>query len=351
MKRIREVYSTNEIPHLWAHQLTPNGVSHARNPQGNFYYNGDTIYSYGGHFPIARLLRKNKKSEPYVLITTRTYSSTTSGHVSSVHHAVKHLKVFWVHDINLPEESFKDRQQDLKSLLKQARETRSVVRAMNCLKAIEDTVRDINDWRQFMKRRSRVTVPAEVEEMRTKLLPRYQKHQDRVEKARQAKQEARRLQYERWEREHKEEEAERQRWSTLTPEQQDAEFATKLIQWETGEISTRLLPDRMHRTPYLRVRREHTSNAIVETTLGALVPLPDVARIWEKIKQVLQTGMAWKATGDDTLKVGHYYVNTIQADGSLSIGCHQFTAEAILRFAAKLGWYVTPESAASSLAA
>jgi hypothetical protein len=49
-KRKKHVFDTGEIPHLWAHQTQ----DEARNRQGNLYFTGDTIYSYGSHFPIAR---------------------------------------------------------------------------------------------------------------------------------------------------------------------------------------------------------------------------------------------------------------------------------------------------------
>jgi len=49
-KRKKLVFDTGEIPHLWAHRTQ----EEARNRQGNLYFTGDTIYSYGSHFPIAR---------------------------------------------------------------------------------------------------------------------------------------------------------------------------------------------------------------------------------------------------------------------------------------------------------
>ena len=44
----------------------------------NFYFDGDTIYSYGSHFPIARHVETKRGRA--VLFTTRDYSVTTSGH-------------------------------------------------------------------------------------------------------------------------------------------------------------------------------------------------------------------------------------------------------------------------------
>ena len=66
-KRKKHVFDTGEIPHLWAHRTQ----DEARNRQGNLYFTGDTIYSYGSHFPIARHVT-NDAGERAVLFTTAT---------------------------------------------------------------------------------------------------------------------------------------------------------------------------------------------------------------------------------------------------------------------------------------
>lgn len=81
-KREKHVFKTDEIPHLWAHQTQ----SDARNSRNNLYFSGDTIYSYGSHFPIARIVKQQKKT--CVLMTTRSYSSTTAGHIHAVRGAI-----------------------------------------------------------------------------------------------------------------------------------------------------------------------------------------------------------------------------------------------------------------------
>ena len=56
----------SHIAHLWANQLQ----DEARNSgSGNFYFDGDVIYSYGSHFPIAKHV-VNAKGEKAVLFTT-----------------------------------------------------------------------------------------------------------------------------------------------------------------------------------------------------------------------------------------------------------------------------------------
>src|SRR6185437_10456082 len=83
-KRAREVFPTREIAHLWAHQTQAS----ARNPQGNFFFQNRTIYSYGGHFPIACIVDIGKSKRKAVFFTTRSASITTAGHCSDVRHSI-----------------------------------------------------------------------------------------------------------------------------------------------------------------------------------------------------------------------------------------------------------------------
>ena len=76
---MKTVFNTDEIAHLWRHQTQDN----ARNSGSNFYFQGRSIYSYGSHFEIARLVTKPDGST-LVLFTPRSYSNTTSKHISIV---------------------------------------------------------------------------------------------------------------------------------------------------------------------------------------------------------------------------------------------------------------------------
>jgi len=72
----------------------------------HLYFDGETIYSYGSHFPIACHVT-DKHGKPAILFTTRSYSVTTSGHVSAVRSAIpKDIPVFNVYNPALsPRES------------------------------------------------------------------------------------------------------------------------------------------------------------------------------------------------------------------------------------------------------
>lgn len=80
---MKQVFNSSEIPHIWANQTQ----NKARNSQGNFYFEGKTIFSYGSHFPIATVEGHD------VFLTLDTYSVTTTGHISDVRRAISHKNV------------------------------------------------------------------------------------------------------------------------------------------------------------------------------------------------------------------------------------------------------------------
>lgn len=86
---MKKVFQTKEVSHIWAQQ----SQNEARNAQGNFYFEGATIYSYGKHFPIATLEGEN------VLFTLRSYSNTTAKHIRKVRGAVSHKNIIFCYDV------------------------------------------------------------------------------------------------------------------------------------------------------------------------------------------------------------------------------------------------------------
>jgi len=82
----RVLRSNADVAHVWAQQVQDEERS------GNMFFEGDTIYSYGHHFPIARFVKKD-----VVLFNSNSYSITTSGHQGIVRSAIpRYIKVFEV---------------------------------------------------------------------------------------------------------------------------------------------------------------------------------------------------------------------------------------------------------------
>jgi hypothetical protein len=73
---MRHVVNERLVARMWIEQ----SQDHARNRTGSFYFNGKTIYSYGGHFPIAKIDNENR----VIFFTRKDYSNTTSKHKSIV---------------------------------------------------------------------------------------------------------------------------------------------------------------------------------------------------------------------------------------------------------------------------
>lgn len=79
--------TNSEIAHIWANQLEYKGQ------EANLFRRGNTIYSYGYHFPIAKHLDYKT-----ILMTTRSYSNSTAKHISLVRQAISHKDVIYCYN-------------------------------------------------------------------------------------------------------------------------------------------------------------------------------------------------------------------------------------------------------------
>lgn len=80
---MRTVFSSmEEVAHIWAHRLQDEARS------GNIFVDGESIYSYGYHFEIARWVLPLNSPERMVIYNTETRSNSTSRHQSLVRTAL-----------------------------------------------------------------------------------------------------------------------------------------------------------------------------------------------------------------------------------------------------------------------
>jgi len=74
----------DEVAHYWANQIQPEGKA------SRLFFEGNTIYSYGRHFEIAKIVKPE-----VVLFTENSYSSSTGKHLSITRSAIPHhFKIF-----------------------------------------------------------------------------------------------------------------------------------------------------------------------------------------------------------------------------------------------------------------
>lgn len=93
--RVRSTFDNRQVAHVWIQQ----NQNYGRSNNGNFYFDGGTIYSYGSHFPIATILETKIDSRRIVLVTEDSYSPSTGQHQGYVRNALQgrtDLAIFYV---------------------------------------------------------------------------------------------------------------------------------------------------------------------------------------------------------------------------------------------------------------
>ena len=78
------------------------------------------------------------------------------------------------------------------------------------------------------------------------------------------------------------------------------------------------------------------TGGILRTSWGATVPLAHAIRAFQFLKLCRQTGRAWQANGH-TIRVGHFRVDSIDANGNFRAACHRINWQEVSRLAESLG--------------
>jgi hypothetical protein len=93
--------------------------------------------------------------------------------------------------------------------------------------------------------------------------------------------------------------------------------AQRIADWISGASN--------HRPPYEAGTFARINGKMIETTRGASVPIEHACRLARVFDRVVSAGGHVWRDGSGPM-VGHYRVNSIGADGSLVIGCHEFNS-------------------------
>jgi len=306
-KRKKHVFDTGEIPHLWAHRTQ----EEARNRQGNLYFIGDTIYSYGSHFPIARHV-VSEAGERAVLLTTATYSVTTSSHCSAVRSAIPsgtrifHVPIVCHGRYNGSELTTNDHAGNLadyaerieKHVITSARARSSYAKEWNHERAVR-----LRDEAFAYSAFFGLPVPSipEVPELDSEALTAIRKREAKraAEKAEQTK---------------------RDRAEAIVRQQ---ELITK---WRAGQHSGCL-----YDVPaMLRIVGDE-----VQTSRGARFPIAHAKRGLAFVRKVRGSGQPYVRNGH-TIHLGPYAIDRIEQDGTVTVGCHVVSWEEIERIAPSL---------------
>lgn len=132
---MKKVVDKHTVAHLWMNQQQ----DEARTPTSNLYFNKNTIYSYGSHFPIATHCT-NKKGEKAILFTTRSYSNTTSQHISIVRSATWGRVVYCENPLSNDEFNFNSFEQDILNISRSLPTARKPEKYINQIQQVNSLI-------------------------------------------------------------------------------------------------------------------------------------------------------------------------------------------------------------------
>ena len=291
---MRTVFDSSMVAHVWAQQTQEYG----KNGTGNIYFRRDTIYSYGEHFPIARIVPR-PHGQRVVYFTTRTYSVTTSGHMSTVRSALRDGETVF----HLPPQAWDNSKAALKEYAARiAAETLAASRARSNqewkIETAHATVSEANAYAKAHGLKTRFTHTFTAADLQAA------RERARIANAEKA--------------------AARERRDA----EQIARDAERLARWMAGEgegWTNFLGPVR------LRIKGEE-----IQTSKGVRVPVTHAARVWRLVRACVTTGREYRRNGH-TEHVGEFAIDHVAADGTLTAGCHTIAYAELARIAGLLG--------------
>lgn len=327
---MKTVMTNDMVLHVWAHQTQ----EHARTANGNLHFDGPVLYSY--RTPIANIV------DGVALVTVERYSITTSGkHMPGGRELHGVRAWFYVPNIGANGgrhfEAFAGDTLGERWAARHAANLEYMVKAYDTALATYRRARDA--WP-----RDAMTLAEMLEERHAKDARRYaamfglpmpifntladaQSAMDyRAEREARLNTPQAIAKRERAARHRAERKAEKERLAALSGTE-------RLEAWRAGAPVT---PPHSHnltleRGAYLRVRGN-----VLETSQGASVPIDHAVKAFRFIKLVRERGQPWERNGH-TLRVGHFQVDRIAANGDFHAGCHFIQWCEVERIATQLG--------------
>lgn len=293
---MRTVFSSHaKCAHVWAAQTQAEGRS------GPLFFRDSTIYSYGGHYAIARFIAPD-----LVFFNDTGSSATTQGKHKPAVLGALHGHAARVIRVGSPTMSPREAIAYLATEYATALEKAARARTHSCMH-LEYADR-LTDDIHYLATRFNETMPALSEFDRAAIGARCA-----AQWATQKKHDATQAQ--------------------LAAEHYAIDLAVWRVHGDKPEIPGRVIYS-MHDMPTaLRLSRDGAS---VETSRGASVPKRDAFNLWRLITMRKASAQAWRPT--ETMAVGSFQLREILANGDAIVGCHTLTYAETSAFAAAQGW-------------
>jgi hypothetical protein len=314
MAKQKEVFASGEVSHIWANQQQNYGRS-----TNSVFFSGDTIYSYGYHFPIAT------HHKGIVLFTLDSYSSTTAKHIHNVRSAVSHKDLVYCLNPKNASENNHDGNvnywiNNIESIAKN--KLPKAKKPQIYFAQIENERTQLNKYLDFFK------LKLKKEQKKLIEFSNEEEFLDNVKKA--AK-----LQY-------KKERAIDKKATTIFNKWYDAwhnnttktDFAENITSEQQDLLRFK---ERRADETWLRVLDKGTTFSLpktIETSKGIELPTDVAKRYYDFYKRILANG---GCNGNCNYKMLDYNVTLINKD-FLIIGCHKIPTIEITQIATQLNW-------------
>lgn len=282
----------NEVFHYWANQVQSEGRC------GNVFFRDSMVFSYGEHFCIARLAPGGR-----VAFTRRSYSVSTSRHISKARQATSHYTAYSVWDPSwTAEANLEKAKEQIADLMEKSRKARKETLRL-CYQSEALVIgRGANQFAQDFPNPYR-SVPYDLIN-----LDDLEGVADKLLNARE--EERRKLQ--------------------LLREEAAKRHAEELEKWKLNQETS------VSHFPYLPVAlRIHGD--VIQTSYGAEIPVEHARRLWTLIEATRSSGREFEP-GDRSVAVGVYKLTKVKEDGGIIVGCHDIPYSEIHRMAVELNY-------------
>lgn len=334
---MKTIFKTEELAHIWISQSQYEGRN-ASSGRENFYFSGDTIYSYGGHFPIARiitadkLLKKLQKTytSGTVLFTSRDYynnltgknSITTTKHKQAVKQAIpRSIPVFTVKDpmATYPgshKENYCQYEKNIKDLITKASRARQY--KASYLNQAENLYSEAKKYKEIFSIPGRMFNLPDIESIKADI----EKNKHAEHKAAIAREKEEKIQL---------------------------DFAKNVLAvWKAGKekvvfnqpghknngkevltITAVCVLQNHTQRQYLRIRKENKTTFIINTSLGVDIVGKNDGKLAKYVSQIyrlackcIKTKKAYNIPPEKQVKIDRYDLRSINESGTVEIGCH-----------------------------
>lgn len=290
------------VAHEWYHSAADEGRG------SSFFYEGDVIYSFGHHYPIAR--KVNGDQNLILFQYLNDWGGYTGRHRNHVQHALASgATIFWVEDVEADtprahldnHNNMYDRLREMADRFPRARESKVWIAS-----AIDAQCEQANDYAEQFD----VDVPRDLSR-KDFLPPEWEEAIAEMEQRAKEKEERDRV---------------RREQQRLLDEVKRAEAIPR---WRAGEGAT-LRTYSYGEPALLRVK-----DGNVETSQGASVPVKYAPLAWKLIQRCRRTGNEWRRNGEK-VRLGIYQLDAVDAEGNIVAGCHRVEYEELRNVAREL---------------